>query len=1315
MASKILNFSPNRLITGINIVDNMLFYTDGENEPKKINIEKFRGKATTGEFKDIPVDHSSGNTHIYNRPFEERDITVIKDHPSTSGKKTETIVLNENFGSGGGDLVIDDVLNDSDFEVIVDDNAKAEDPSSGIVDILIEGNSLDGIQLISETKHGKGVVEESGFIWSMTAETLDELIQGIESGDAYQVSSSDVEADNNVTKGNYAIVKTDTTSPDYDANLTTGDLYAVAFTKLKGQNKKVYSPIIEVEILDNNASTTVASEIKSIAPIRIPDSEKFQWKSIVKNTGGSPPDAVGIYISQPRINTNETAPTVQELIDKGSIIPGEFINNEIIVEDYPLPNKYYYWVPYIKNKNGVTYGDSLSTSSTVPNIFKTNGFVKPVIKTLNVTESNPSGDVFLRTFYEGDKSSVVNGSEEATEIGFYFSKEESKAFDILNKTYTGNVSTDGSSYKVPISGYDFENGGSAKLNINDYIDLKPEESVYYFTYIINSAGETVSDIKEFELPKVPEKPNFYISNLDWKLKPNSTDDNGIKDTILLDYDLDVTDIDETLNIDDIGIIVSRPSTSDEIKQSSNGVWTTKDQIINSSNSISTKVSERDLTFSANGGSTKIGRYENTNPIEIENINFSEYYNLLNEGIKPQNENWSAVGYIVVDGVTYYTNPANRFSDISNKNTTVKPNIIGGPRVFTNNIQSESFTNLAHNSVKLKGKLHNYGKDLSDVGFYISSTPPFSNSNTQVASIGNDGRSSDLDTWAASATKHSATDITLTDANNHLNQSTNDFLNFEADVTGLTAETKYYIAAFSNPVQTVNSNNDKTVNNSESLNKVINDKKWGSVFSFTTPKDATVVTTATPPPLVEAIGLERRGSAKYFDKTRAFLGGELIMRSKDYSVTTKGYYLKAASEFPNPFSDQAGNAATMADPTNRSTFIDSDTRVIRLNSKHGTFTTGYGYKSVPIDTIDYYYSFFVVVNETGETFISDYKLIDNSKNAAAVVPEVQSFQLTPPVLTGTSLSNSSSNYGSDTNNGISGSIVWDKETNVAGIPQIESVGAYYINKQGGTKPSNVNDFLNAFNSTGGQSGWTTSSKELTEREINFSSDGKTATYTIPLPSNAFPSTNAGKTFYAIGFIRYDDGTFKYSNTVEEFVIPSQKALSSSIDIIYYGNTNNYVAEVTKNGLSVLTPEQRELAFYGSYNPPYIEAKISYPNDWFIFGQFIERIYANTYFTRTKYLSGLNPALKVTKVGNTIRFPSHYKGYSSTTVYNKDHNFWIIPEYKRQAFTAAISKSYHGSGTKNFYNWAAGEVMAILEDFSVGVIKTKFGNNFPDNRV
>ena len=79
MASNKLNFSPDRLITGINIVDNMLFFTDNENEPKKINIDSFKA-----------ADHSSGTTHIYNREFLQRDITVIRPHPPTSIKTSLT-------------------------------------------------------------------------------------------------------------------------------------------------------------------------------------------------------------------------------------------------------------------------------------------------------------------------------------------------------------------------------------------------------------------------------------------------------------------------------------------------------------------------------------------------------------------------------------------------------------------------------------------------------------------------------------------------------------------------------------------------------------------------------------------------------------------------------------------------------------------------------------------------------------------------------------------------------------------------------------------------------------------------------------------------------------------------------------------------------------------------------------------------------------------------------------------------------------------------------------------------------------------------
>ena len=39
---KPLNFDPNRLITGVNIVDDMLFWTDNFSEPKKINIDTLK-------------------------------------------------------------------------------------------------------------------------------------------------------------------------------------------------------------------------------------------------------------------------------------------------------------------------------------------------------------------------------------------------------------------------------------------------------------------------------------------------------------------------------------------------------------------------------------------------------------------------------------------------------------------------------------------------------------------------------------------------------------------------------------------------------------------------------------------------------------------------------------------------------------------------------------------------------------------------------------------------------------------------------------------------------------------------------------------------------------------------------------------------------------------------------------------------------------------------------------------------------------------------------------------------------------------------
>ena len=96
MSSKILNFSKDRLITGINIVDGMLFFTDNHTEPKKINIEKFKGNNP-----EVAVDHSTGTTSIYGRTFAEADITVIKGHPKHALNTNLTDVVIDD----GGDII----------------------------------------------------------------------------------------------------------------------------------------------------------------------------------------------------------------------------------------------------------------------------------------------------------------------------------------------------------------------------------------------------------------------------------------------------------------------------------------------------------------------------------------------------------------------------------------------------------------------------------------------------------------------------------------------------------------------------------------------------------------------------------------------------------------------------------------------------------------------------------------------------------------------------------------------------------------------------------------------------------------------------------------------------------------------------------------------------------------------------------------------------------------------------------------------------------------------------------------------------------
>ena len=86
-----LNFNAGTLITGVNIIDDLLFWTDGVSEPRKINIT--RGKAGSSNWTThtnfMTVNPWSLTGALWNgsgatRPIREEHLTVVKESPKTA-------------------------------------------------------------------------------------------------------------------------------------------------------------------------------------------------------------------------------------------------------------------------------------------------------------------------------------------------------------------------------------------------------------------------------------------------------------------------------------------------------------------------------------------------------------------------------------------------------------------------------------------------------------------------------------------------------------------------------------------------------------------------------------------------------------------------------------------------------------------------------------------------------------------------------------------------------------------------------------------------------------------------------------------------------------------------------------------------------------------------------------------------------------------------------------------------------------------------------------------------------------------------------
>ena len=113
----ILNFSSNNLVTGINVFEDVLFWTDNKEEPKSLDIKLFENSTTSF------LIHST----VYGRDFIESDITVIKKSPLHAPGVTASASLRGGLGTGTTPVVTTyNVLNKENFTYIPDPDEPTE-------------------------------------------------------------------------------------------------------------------------------------------------------------------------------------------------------------------------------------------------------------------------------------------------------------------------------------------------------------------------------------------------------------------------------------------------------------------------------------------------------------------------------------------------------------------------------------------------------------------------------------------------------------------------------------------------------------------------------------------------------------------------------------------------------------------------------------------------------------------------------------------------------------------------------------------------------------------------------------------------------------------------------------------------------------------------------------------------------------------------------------------------------------------------------------------------------------------------------------
>ena len=714
MPSKILNFNKDRLITGINIIDGMLFFTDDHTEPKKINIEKFKGN-----FDGVTVDHSSGTTNIYGRPFEERDITVIKEHPKkalNSSLQSNTIDVVDDDG-GGGDILVDGDLTWTGFEISksLDTIFRAEGDT--LQNLLMHGNVATITPL-----------SEIGFYYTFDESLIDNAanISANLNNGVYKISAP--EAVSGSVKLGISNISTDVNYQSALANVSNGDkiFYVLYAIEAGGTGDPVFAvenngdlDIVSKTIGDAASQPTgVISDLEvNVQVTSFIGGKKISIEATYSKDSYVRVQQNGFLISAERIaGSGESVPTATEVRDEirdqeGSNVPiytdddgtkslfpkalnnsvadidGRFFPERSIDASRLTTGSIYYVYAYVDTENS-TQG---RVYSAVPGIIKIGADVSNEAPSLY---HKPPG---THATYVNFEARIVNAGSNATlsERGFIFSTVENDLNNIKTLTFdpTTYQATGGgapsNTYKVPVPITAGTNGLNEDYSLftNNPLffnngALSTNETVYYVAYATNDRGQIAYAPRTMSIGEaVGLSPTLgqgrgmervtTVANVEPKISINHFTTYKINSDRhrVLSLGFDVDSIPDNTKVDAIGLVYAYPSgdspeygineTNLAASGALNGFHKENDgynKIDNSPTSVTIESSQ--FTYTGSDPNNQIGNYKiEYNSKENENIeDLTRYKELFPESFfGPFNAGFSYYAYIIYDGQKYFSN------------------------------------------------------------------------------------------------------------------------------------------------------------------------------------------------------------------------------------------------------------------------------------------------------------------------------------------------------------------------------------------------------------------------------------------------------------------------------------------------------------------------------------------------------------------------------------------------------------------------------------------------------------------------------------